>query len=149
LTLTQGRFGHLNDGQHGWDCASAAFESCLAFNNSVQNDLGQYRVVLKDCSELAGVKTSLCNKAYLSLYPPTTSTAPAIAGLIDRDVQILGKTKLSSFLSREEPSEAVDFQTTWNPRGDGYQGPGNSTSGSAAALAAYDWVDVGIGTDSA
>ena len=61
---------------------------------------------------------------------------------------MLGKTRLSSFLSREEPSESVDFLTAWNPRADGYQSPGGSSSGSAAAVAAYDWVDIAIGTDS-
>ena len=55
---------------------------------------------------------------------------------------------LSMFLSREEPAESVDYQTAWNPRGDSYQGPGGSSSGSAAAVAAYDWLDIGIGTDS-
>jgi hypothetical protein len=147
-TLIPCRFSHLNDGKHSWDCASAAVQSSLAFKRSAQNDLGKYRVVIKDCFDLAGVKTSLCNRCYLSLSPCAIITAPAIAGLIERSIQVLGKTKLLSFLSREEPSEAVDFQTAWNPRGDGYQGPGGSSSGSAAAVAAYDWVDVGVGTDS-
>ncbi|KAH8721516.1 amidase signature domain-containing protein, partial [Phaeosphaeriaceae sp. PMI808] len=105
------------------------------------------RVAVKDAFDLAGVKTSMCNRAYFELYPPATHTAIAIAGLVERGIQILGKTKLSSFLSREEPSESVDYQAVWNPRGDSYQGPGGSSSGSAAAVAAYDWVDVGIGTD--
>lgn len=90
----------------------------------------------------------MCNRAYLGLYPPARFTAPAIAGIISGGASILGKTKLSSFLSREEPSESVDFQTPWNPRGDGYQTPGGSSSGSGVATAAYDWVDIGIGTDS-
>lgn len=60
---------------------------------------------------------------------------------------ILGKTKLSSFLSREEATESIDFQAPWNPRADGYQTTGGSSSGSAVAVAAYDWVDIGVGTD--
>lgn len=91
---------------------------------------------------------SMCNRAYLELYPPALSTAPSLHNVIENEAWILGKTKLSSCLSREEASESVDFQTAWNPRGDGYQGPGGSSSGSAAAVAAYDWVDIGIGTDS-
>jgi Asp-tRNA(Asn)/Glu-tRNA(Gln) amidotransferase A subunit family amidase len=55
---------------------------------------------------------------------------------------------MSMFLSREEPAEAIDVQTAWNPRGDGYQGPGGSSSGSAAAVARYEWLDVALGTDS-
>lgn len=105
-------------------------------------------MALKDAFDLEGVKMSMCNRAYLELYPPAVSTAPSLHTIIGNGASILGKTKLSSFLSREEPSESVDFQTSWNPRGDGYQGPGGSSSGSAAAVAAYDWVDIGIGTDS-
>ena len=55
---------------------------------------------------------------------------------------------MSQFLSREEASESVDFQTAWNPRADGYQTPGGSSSGTASAVAAYERVDIGIGTDS-
>jgi len=123
-------------------------KSRLAFQELVPGDLRKYRVVVKDAFDLAGVKTSMCNKAYHALYPPATENAVSIADLIERGIQVLGKTKLSSFLSREEPSESVDYQTAWNPRGDGYQGPGGSSSGSAAAVAAYDWVDIGLGTDS-
>jgi hypothetical protein len=42
----------------------------------------------------------------------------------------------------------VDSQCSFNCRGDGYQDPGISSTGSAAALAAYEWLDVAIGTDS-
>jgi len=51
-------------------------------------------------------------------------------------------------ISREDPVEAVDFQAPWNPRGDGYQSPVGSSSGSAAGIASYDWLDVTIGSDS-
>jgi Asp-tRNA(Asn)/Glu-tRNA(Gln) amidotransferase A subunit family amidase len=91
---------------------------------------------------------SMCSRAYLELYPPAKSTAQSLHNIIGNGAWMLGKTKLSSFPSREEPSESVDFQTPWNPRGDGYQGPGGSSSGSAAAAAAYDWVDIAVGTDS-
>ena len=103
---------------------------------------------MKDAFNLKGVRTSLCNRAYLDLYPPATSTAPCLQGLVSGGGEILGKTKLSMLLSREEPSESVDFPTAWNPRGDGYQSPGGSSSGSAVAVGAYNWVDIGIGTDS-
>ncbi|KAF2007617.1 amidase signature enzyme [Amniculicola lignicola CBS 123094] len=141
-----GTFTCLNDGEHGWDCLSVAVQSRLHFQGG-SSDLRKYRIAVKDAFNISGVKTSMCNRAYFRLFPMATSTAIAIAGLIDRGVQVLGKTKLSSFLSREEPSESVDYQTAWNPRGDGYQGPGGSSSGSAVAVAAYNWVDVGIGTD--
>jgi Asp-tRNA(Asn)/Glu-tRNA(Gln) amidotransferase A subunit family amidase len=50
-------------------------------------------------------------------------------------------------IAREEPSDAVDFHTAFNPRGDGYKSPAGSNSGSAAAVASYGWLDCAIGTD--
>ena len=97
--------------------------------------------------DLESLQTSMCNKSYLQLYPAATATATAIVNIIQGGAFIVGKTKLSSFLSREEATESIDFQTAWNPRADGYQTPGGSSSGSAAAVAAYDWIDIGIGTD--
>lgn len=60
----------------------------------------------------------------------------------------MGSTKCSSMISREDPVEAVDFQVPWNPRGDGYQSPVGSSSGSAAGIVSYDWLDFTIGSDS-
>ena len=110
--------------------------------------LAGWRVALKDAFDLEGVKSSQCNRAYLQLYPEAARSADVVKSIVQKGAIILGKTKLSMFLSREEPTESVDYQTAWNPRGDGYQGPGGSSSGSAAAVAAYDWLDIGIGTDS-
>ena len=50
-------------------------------------------------------------------------------------------------IGKEEPTEAIDFPAPFNPRGDGYQSPAGSSSGSASAIAAYDWLDFAIGTD--
>lgn len=141
-------FALLNDGQHGWDCCSLAVPSRMSAISTPEQPLRSYRVAIKDVFDLEGINTSAGNKAYLSLYPEATTTASSITSIISKGAWILGKTKLSTFLSREEASEAVDFPTAWNPRGDGYQGPGGSSSGSAAAVAAYEWLDIGIGTDS-
>ena len=107
----------------------------------------EWRVALKDAFDLRGMRTSMCNRAYLELYPPASSTASSVRRIVEGGSSILGKTKLSSFLSREEAIESVDFQAAWNPRADGYQTTGGSSSGSAAAVAAYEWIDIGIGTD--
>lgn len=55
---------------------------------------------------------------------------------------------MNSFGNWEEPTEYIDYQAPWNPRADKYQSPGGSSSGSAAAIASYDWLDIAIGTDS-
>ncbi|KAL9623536.1 MAG: hypothetical protein Q9160_002217 [Pyrenula sp. 1 TL-2023] len=60
---------------------------------------------------------------------------------------IVSKTHLSSFAMWEEPTQCVDFQDAFNPRGDGYQSPAGSSSGSGAAIASYEWVDFTFGTD--
>ena len=41
----------------------------------------------------------------------------------------------------------TDYLAPFNPRGDSYQSPSASSTGSAAAAAAYPWVDFTIGTD--
>lgn len=89
----------------------------------------------------------MCNKAYLDLYPPADATALSIIHVIEGGCSTLGKTKLSSFLSKEEATESIDFQAPWNPRTDDYQTTGGSSSGSAAAVTAYKRIDIGIGTD--
>lgn len=105
------------------------------------------RIAVKDVFSLHGLKTSLCNAAYYSISEPATFTAFVVQALADQGHHIVGVTKLSSMIAREEPMDAVDFQTAFNPRGDGYQSPAGSSSGSAAAVAAYDWLDCAIGTD--
>lgn len=50
-------------------------------------------------------------------------------------------------ISREEPTEAIDYRAPFNPRADRYQSPAGSSSGSAAAIAAYEWLDFTIGQD--
>ncbi|KAL8948507.1 MAG: hypothetical protein Q9222_005310 [Ikaeria aurantiellina] len=137
----------LNDGKHGWSCCSLAVPSRLTKKATAGKPFVEWRIAVKDAFDIKGMKTSLCNKAYLELYSPVSTTAPSILHVIEGGSCILGKTKLSSFLSREEASESVDFQAPWNPRADGYQTTGGSSSGSTAAVAAYDWIDIGIGTD--
>ncbi|KAM7196770.1 amidase signature domain containing protein [Naviculisporaceae sp. PSN 640] len=105
------------------------------------------RIVVKDCYHLRGLKNTLCNNAYYSFSHSATSTSPMIASLLKQGAQVLGTTKLASLIAREEPMDAVDFQVPFNPRGDGYQSPAGSSSGSAAAIAADDFVDAAIGTD--
>lgn len=77
------------------------------------------RIAVKDLFRLKGLKTSLCNSSYYQLSTPASETATVVQRLVDRGHHILGLTKLSSMIAREEPLDAVDFQTAFNPRGDG------------------------------
>ena len=49
---------------------------------------------------------------------------------------------------KEDPAECVDYQAPFNPRADGYQTPAGSSSGSGAAVASYDFLDITLATDS-
>lgn len=51
-------------------------------------------------------------------------------------------------MGKADPKDCIDYLDAFNPRGDGYQFPSGGSSGSAAVVAAYDWLDLSIGTDS-
>ena len=127
---------------------SIAVPSRLQNQASSQLSLAGLRVAVKDIYEIEGLRTSVCNRAYYELYPPRSKTAACIEMLQNAGASIVGTTKLALFAATEEPIECVDFQAPWNPRGDGYQSPAGSSSGSGAAVAAYPWLDISIGSDS-
>jgi Asp-tRNA(Asn)/Glu-tRNA(Gln) amidotransferase A subunit family amidase len=105
------------------------------------------RIVVKDMFDIAGTKTTLCNKAWRDLYPAASETAPAVQSLLSKGAIIVGKTKLNAMIVREETMECVEYIAPFNPRGDGYQTSSGSSSGGCAALAAYEWLDFAIGSD--
>ncbi|KAK3392427.1 amidase signature domain-containing protein [Sordaria brevicollis] len=116
-------------------------------HSSSSRPLAGWRILVKDNIHLHGTKTSQGSRAFYDTYEACTANAPCMQKLIDKGAIILGKTKMNSFANWEEPMEYVDYQAPWNPRGDQYQSTGGSSSGSAAAVAAYDWLDIAIGTD--
>ncbi|KAI9689074.1 MAG: hypothetical protein M1822_000811 [Bathelium mastoideum] len=118
-----------------------------AHESGLQRQLEGWRIAVKDNFDIQNNRTSACNRAYYKLYPPASSTALCIKRLEDAGASIVGKTKLASFAATEEPVECIDWQAPWNPRGDGYQSPAGSSSGSGAAIAAYSWLDICIGSD--
>ncbi|KAF6231500.1 hypothetical protein HO173_010252 [Letharia columbiana] len=67
--------------------------------------------------------------------------------MVAAGAHVVAMTKLSSMIGREEPTEATNYHAPFNPRGDGYQSSAGSSSGSAAAVATYDWLDFAFGTD--
>ncbi|KAK5995289.1 Scytalone dehydratase-like Arp1-like protein [Cladobotryum mycophilum] len=109
--------------------------------------LAGLRILVKDNIHLKGIKTSAGNRAFYETYPPQDQSADCIQKLMDKGVVVVGKTKLNSFGNWEEPTEYIDYQAPWNPRADGYQSTGGSSSGSASAIVSYDWLDIAIGTD--
>ena len=106
------------------------------------------RIAVKDNHHINGIRTNLCNRAYYQTYEPQAQTAESILKLTKGGARLIGTTKLAAFAATEEPLECIDYQAPWNPRGDGYQSPAGSSSGSAVAVASYEWLDVAIGSDS-
>lgn len=135
-------------GQKG-NVLSFAIPSRLKYTLPDENKpLAGKRILIKDNIHLDGIKTSNGNRAFYETYDAKTQTATCIQDLIDKGAVVIGKTKMSSFENWEEPIQYTDYPAPWNPRADRYQSPGSSSSGSASAIAAYEWLDIAIGTDS-
>ncbi|KAI0113931.1 putative amidase [Nemania sp. FL0031] len=108
------------------------------------------RTALKDIFSLEGVKTTMMSRSYVEVADPDTRNADYVKKLLKLGAVIVGKTKMTQFASSDEPTDQwIDFHCPINPRGDQYQSPSGSSSGAAAALAGYDWLDQSIGGDSA
>lgn len=99
--------------------------------------------------DLEGLKTTGGSRAYTELYGVRRESADIIKKLVDLGFVIVGKVKTTQFADSEWPTcDYVDFHGPFNPRGDGYLSPSGSSSGSASAVAAYEWLDYALGTDS-
>ena len=107
-----------------------------------------WRIAVKDNFQIRSVRRSACNRAYYELYPPAHYTAACIQTLQEKGAIIVGTTKLASFAATEEPVECIDWSAPFNPRADKYQSPAGSSSGSGAAIGAYEWLDIAVGSDS-
>ncbi|KAG4252847.1 hypothetical protein FPRO03_08296 [Fusarium proliferatum] len=108
------------------------------------------RMGIKDIFRLEGTQTTLMSRPWIELYGADEQSADYTKKLIKLGAVIVGKTKMTSFASPEEPTDQwVDFHCPVNPRGDGYQSPSSSSTGAATSLAGYDWLDFSIAGDSA
>ncbi|KAI9726494.1 MAG: hypothetical protein M1828_001316 [Chrysothrix sp. TS-e1954] len=110
--------------------------------------LSGMRFGIKDVIDVKGVVTTCGNRAYESLHGRAQESATCVERLLDAGAVIVGKTKTVQFASGETARDWIDYQASFNIRGDGYQEPGGSSAGSAAGVAAYTWLDGAIGTDS-
>lgn len=126
---------------------SVAVPSRLHAMDSKRLPLSGMRIVVKDMFQIKGFRASLGSRAYRELYQPATSTALAIQKLIDSGAVVIGLTQMCSMVGTTDPTQCVDFQAPFNPRGDGYQSPSGGSNGQPSAIAAYEWLDVAIGSD--
>lgn len=128
---------------------SIAVPSRLYFPEpSQERPLEGKRLAVKDIFDLKGIRTSAGSRSYFALDKIANETGPALQALIDLGAVVVGKTKTTQFALGEAPTaDYVDQLAPFNPRGDGYQNPQGSSSGSAAGVAAYEWLDFGTGSD--
>ncbi|KAI8715835.1 hypothetical protein NCS52_01092100 [Fusarium sp. LHS14.1] len=129
---------------------AVAVPSRLYSKRTPSKPLAGLRFSIKDNFRLSGIMTTQSNRAWCELYngKPENETAAYVKTLIDLGAVFVGKTIMCSFASSEEATDQwIDFHAPFNPRGDGYQSPSGSTTGGATGLAAYDWLDYSIGTD--
>ena len=128
---------------------AVAVPSRLYATKSERRPLAGMRFALKDSFNLAGVKTTMSSRAYTQIYGPEEESAAFVKKILSLGALIVGKTKMTNFASSDEPTDQwIDDICPVNPRGDQYQSPSGSSSGAAAALAGYSWLDQSIGGDS-
>ena len=137
------------DAHHGNGLWKSVAVPSRLYTRDSEKSMAGVRVALRDCIDLAGVQTTMMSKPYSGIYGPVESSADYAQKLIDLGAIIVGKTKMVSFASSEEPTDQwIDFHCPTNPRGDRYQSLSGSSAGAAAALAGYEWLDESIGADS-
>ncbi|EHY56091.1 hypothetical protein HRR83_006537 [Exophiala dermatitidis] len=109
--------------------------------------LAGLRFAVKDTISVKGTRTGYGNQAWREIHDPEKKTAPCIKLLLQAGAVLVGKLKTTEFAEGLDPNEWIDDDCPYNPRGDGRQKPSSSSTGSAVAAAAYDWIDFTVGTD--
>ncbi|CAG8960054.1 hypothetical protein HYFRA_00013242 [Hymenoscyphus fraxineus] len=103
---------------------------------------------VKDLFHVKGVKTAAGSRAYYASYPAQNHTSGIILKTLRAGASLVGKTKTTAFaLTTIHNGWEVDYHDPFNSRGDGYLSTAGSSSGSGAAVTAYDWLDFAIGSD--
>lgn len=106
-----------------------------------------YRVAIKDLFDMKGLITTAGSRALAHISSPANNTAPSIERIVELGGVLVGKYKLAQFASGANPWDWQDEHYPFNPRGDGWLTCSASSSGGGCGIAAYDWLDFAIGTD--
>ncbi|KAF1971734.1 amidase signature enzyme [Bimuria novae-zelandiae CBS 107.79] len=105
------------------------------------------RVAIKDLYDVKGLQTSGGSQAWVYITPIANGTAPSVQQIFDLGGVVVGKQKLAQFASGANPWEWQDEHYPFNPRGDGWLTCSASSFGGGCSIAAYDWLDYAIGSD--
>lgn len=148
IPTPEGKFQPLSAQTSGSASLTIGVPSRLYYTKTAEKPLAGVRIGIKDIYRLAGVKGSNGNRAWYNLYPASNYTGPAVQNLIDAGAVVVGLQKTSQFANGESAtSDWVDYHAPFNPRGDGYQDTSSSSSGAGASVAAYEWLDIALGSD--
>ncbi|KDR84180.1 hypothetical protein GALMADRAFT_111430 [Galerina marginata CBS 339.88] len=121
--------------------------SRLGVLSGATSPLSGTRFGLKDIYDAQGLPTAAGSLAYEMTHPIPEGTAPSITRLLALGATMVGKTRTSQFAHGAHPWEFVDVPYSWNPRGDGHLTASASSSGSACAIAGYQWLEFTVGSD--
>jgi hypothetical protein len=105
------------------------------------------RVSIKDLYDIKGLQSAGGSRAWASITPVASASAVAIQRIIDLGGHLVGKQKTAQFASGADPWDWYDVQYPFNPRGDEWLTCSASSSGGGCSIAAYDWLDHAIGSD--
>jgi hypothetical protein len=117
-------------------------------STSTDRPLNGMRVAVKDIYDVQGITTTAGSKAYAAMQFPAEKNAQCIERLIRLGAAVVGKTKTVQFASGMAAADWEDYSCPINARGDRKLDPECSSSGSGASVAAYEWLDFAIGSDS-
>lgn len=106
-----------------------------------------FRIAIKDLYDIKGLQTAGGSRAWAEITPTANETSPAIQRLVDLGAHLVGKQKMAQFASGANPWDWYDVQYPFNPRGDEWLTCSASSSGAGCSIAAYDWLDHAIGSD--
>ena len=145
---SDGTYSILSAAVMGAQSLTIGVPSRLHYTKTADKPLAGVRLGVKDIYDIAGLKSSCGNRAYYDLYPPRNVTALSVQRLINAGAVVVGKMKTSQFANGETATaDWVDYHSPFNARGDGYQDPSSSSSGPGAGMGSYDWLDLGLGSD--
>ncbi|KAK2056290.1 amidase [Colletotrichum caudatum] len=109
--------------------------------------LAGQRIGVKDIYDLEGIQTTAGSQAYVAVNGVAKKTAPALQRIIDLGGVLVGKQKTAQFASPAYPWDWNDEYYPRNPRGDTFLSCSGSSAGAGCSVAAYDWLDFAVGTD--
>ncbi|KAK1637807.1 amidase [Colletotrichum phormii] len=143
---SNGGYKAFTQSEADWGYAMIPVPSRLYSTDDTRPMAGQ-RVAVKDIYDLEGIQTTAGSRAYAAVNDVASKTAPALQQIIDLGGVVVGKQKTAQFASPQSPWNWNDAFYPRSPRGDTFLSCSGSSSGAGCSIAAYDWLNFAIGTD--